>query len=102
MGDHSIPYPSSIQGLDAISTTFLHSCLFSTDLSSSSIASPVQVLMLSIHLIFGLSFALPPGIFPCIIFSPGFLLSSSSCVRKSVVLCISLLNEKVIFSQKCG
>src|SRR6218665_3096603 len=60
-------YPSSIRGLDAFCTTFLHSCLFSTNLSSAFIASPVQVLMLSIHLISGVALALPPGMSPCII-----------------------------------
>src|SRR6218665_3179797 len=55
---------SMIRGSDTFCTTFLHPCLFSTNLSSSSIASPVQVL--SIHFIFGLPLALPPGMFLCI------------------------------------
>ena len=54
--------------LDAFCTTFLHPCVFSTNLSSSSIASPVRVLMLSIHLIFGLPLSLPPGMLPYIIY----------------------------------
>src|SRR6218665_811598 len=42
--------------------------MFSNNLSSSFIANPLQVLMLSIHLIFGLPRALPPGMFPSMIF----------------------------------
>src|SRR6218665_745968 len=42
-------YPSSIRGLDAFCTTFLHSCLFSTNLSSSFIASTVQPILNGIH-----------------------------------------------------
>src|SRR6218665_897520 len=92
-------YPSSIRGLDAFCTTFLHSCLFSTNLSSAFIASPVQVLMLSIHLISGVALALPPGMSPCIIsfsrlcsffliirpkyISFLFLIDSSSCLSVS-------------------
>src|SRR6218665_3945049 len=91
-----------IRGLGAFCTTFLHTCLFSTSLSSSFIASPVQVLMLSIHLIFGLPLALPPGgMFSCIIsFSRPysfflvvcrmyvsflFLINSSSCLSVSAL-----------------
>src|SRR6218665_4039174 len=85
--------------------------MFSTSLSSSFLASPLQVLMLSTHLIFGLPLALPPGMFPCIIsfsrlssyfliicpkyVSFLFLIDSSSCLS---VFALCSTNSFVLFS----
>src|SRR6218665_3913860 len=105
-------YASSIRGLDAFCTAFLHFCLFSTSLSSSFLASTVQLLVLSIHLIFRLPLALPPGMFLCIIpfsrlssffliilcpkyVSFLFLIDSSSCLS---VFALCSTHSFVLFS----